>query len=53
MARARSVMSAAASSSWRMWGDGRSIGLGHGTDSVFRNGTELELTEAWSIVAAG
>jgi hypothetical protein len=35
---------------WRMWGDGRSIGLGHGPDSVFRNGTELELTESWSIV---
>jgi Porin subfamily len=43
----------AGASHWRMWGDGRSIGLGHGTDSVFRNGTDLELTESWSIVAAG
>jgi hypothetical protein len=38
--------------SWRMWGDGRSIGLGNITDSVFRNGTGLELTESWSVLAA-
>jgi Porin subfamily len=43
----------AGSMQWRMWGDGRSIGFGWGTDSVFRNGTDLELTESWSIVAAG
>jgi porin-like protein len=39
--------------SWRMWGDGRSLGIGLGEDSVFRNGTDLELTESWSIIAAG
>jgi hypothetical protein len=35
----------------RMWGDGRSIGVGWSTDSVFRNGTDLELTESWGFVA--
>jgi hypothetical protein len=36
---------------FRFWGDGRSIGIGHSPDSVFRNGTDLELTPAWSVVA--
>ena len=40
------------SSNWRMWGDGRELGIGHANDSVFRNGTDLELVESWSIVAA-
>jgi hypothetical protein len=35
---------------FRFWGDGRSIGIGHSPDSVFRNGTDLELTPAWSVV---
>jgi hypothetical protein len=40
------------SNNWRMWGDGRTLGLGWSADSVFRNGTDLELTESWSFVAA-
>ena len=35
---------------FRFWGDGRFIGIGHSPDSVFRNGTDLELTPAWSVV---
>jgi Porin subfamily len=42
-----------ANQSWRMWGDGRSIGLGWASDSVFRDGTGLELTRSWGFVAAG
>jgi porin-like protein len=41
-----------ANQSWRMWGDGRSIGLGWASDSIFRNGTDLELTRSWGLVAA-
>jgi Porin subfamily len=36
---------------FRFWGDGRNISIGHSPDSVFRNGTDLELTPSWSIVA--
>jgi porin-like protein len=36
---------------FRFWGNGRNIGIGHSPDSVFRNGTDLELTPAWSVVA--
>jgi Porin subfamily len=35
---------------FRFWND-RTIAIGHSPDSVFRNGTDLELTPAWSIVA--
>jgi hypothetical protein len=35
---------------WRIWGTGPSVGIGHSPESVFRNGTDLELTRAWSVV---
>jgi hypothetical protein len=35
---------------FRFWGDGRHIAIGHSPDSVFRNGSDLELTPSWSIV---
>lgn len=38
---------------WRMWGSGNSLGFGWPTDSVFANGTDLELTRSWSVIAAG
>jgi hypothetical protein len=35
---------------FRFWND-RTIAIGHSPDSVFRNGTDLELTPSWSVVA--
>jgi hypothetical protein len=37
----------------RLWEEGRGIGASWGTDSVFRSGTSLELTDSWGIIAAG
>lgn len=38
--------------SWRIWGAGRSIGIGWASDSVFSNGSGLELTQAWNVSGA-
>jgi hypothetical protein len=42
-----------ANRSWQMWGDGRAIGPGWTSESLFRDGTDLALTRSWSFVAAG
>ena len=42
-----------ANQSWRMWGDGRSIGPIWASDSQYRDGTNLELARSWGFAATG
>jgi hypothetical protein len=37
---------------WRMWGSGRSVGLGWAMDSVFVSGGQLELIDSWQVQGA-
>jgi Porin subfamily len=37
--------------SWRLWGDGRSVGSGWVSDNMFGGSTDLDLTRSWGFVA--